>query len=364
LFSLCSMMTAGIMSKIVTLAASICTLSSRIDAQLTDAPTNTPTSFMDSFGILGDIESSVLGGNIFDGTLQITHKIGLNIDVDAGGSVDMELYKYGCENEPLSMSGLLVSIDPYEFSQENFTYNVTIDDTLLGDQDNIFVNYTSPLSAGDIIFCTRVSTYTQDFHVAYYDFNFNIPFDLSENEISFAGANIVANEPDDVGTVIEDGFGVASCQCDKQFNCFVDPPEVSADEQALDFCIWPTSSTSLISDMVRISNFNAILSKDDVSFEPVTFGDDGVYNVNQLATVSVDNDRILVSTIVPEAFFEEKTVEVMEVSGTAFLELTDMRTDDFLPFKLSVGLAFVDGDNGIGMGCLASMVKAMKSFFR
>lgn len=314
-----------------------------ISAQSTDAPTMSPTQFMDTFGVLGT-STTILGDNLFDGALQVTHDIGKDIDADGiNGGVNVALYDYGCENEQ-ALSGLTVSIEPYEFIADTFTYNVTIDDSLIGNVSSTFVNFAADEgnvigeSVGEILFCTQISTFTEEFFVAYYEFNFEIPFNLTENEFTFANATIATQNITELDVDVEDGYGVEACRCDDSFACIADPDPIESDRQALDVCIYPTAEGGLDASDVFISNFNATLSNDaGVTFSPVVFGD-GEWEITVFTTVAVENNIVRVSTIVLEGFFTSEETE-LTVDGTAFLEFVSARTDDRKPFQLVVGLA-------------------------
>lgn len=316
-----------------------------------------PTQYLDTFGVHG-VSTSVLGDNAFDGNLQITHDIGANVN----SGVELALYDPGCVTEQ-ALSGTAVSLTASDFIADNFTYTVTIDDSLVGNVSNTFVEYKDDNdsivgeSEGAIVFCTRISTFAEDFFVGYYQFDFRIRFNLTQNEFDFTDIAISEVDEQVIETSVNDNFGVGACLCDDDFDCYVNPPSVNANAQALDFCLFPTIS-DIETSVVEISNFNALMTGGEGGVESTTlvsYGD-GVWEENDFATVSVVGQTVRVSAIVPEEYF---TATELNVTGTVFLEFARMA--EFESFNFVVKLEDVELEKVDYFGCFAKM---LIGFFR
>jgi len=324
--------------------------------------TASPTAFMDQWYV-GDGHNDIIvdGVGLLDGVYQIEHVIGPRY---GPGSVYVELLDYGC-NTIMNSTGLEVSVQGEDYIPgENFSYNITLDSSLISQNVGGFVSFSNQTnSQGSIAFCTRVTAEHDSIAVSFTERTFTLPFDLTKNEFSLNNVEIQPSNSSVSILDIDNPFTVIACQCDDDMNCVQEPVKITQDESLI-FCLETSDSN------VHISNFEVIIEagtpgdEDDVYVfhEVVLMGTDG-WDEDVLATVITSQDssnKILIKTLVVAEFFTEGKSSI-DITGNAFLEFDESKhaMPFFSQFYLTVP---IDGIQVHG-GCFQIIFQQMKSLF-
>lgn len=326
----------------------------------TISSTVSPTSLIERWKI-GSPSIITNEDSDLNGVLQITNSIGKAV---GAGNVQVQLFDYECLTTK-NMKGSVVSIETSAYATNNYTYNISVNQALIGQNVGGFVSFiddgsNSGSSKGEIRFCTRVSTHEGSIHVAYLDLNVKLSFDLTQNSFSMSDLNIDENDPNSFVTDVNSSFDIVACQCNNDYQCYdsisAPNPTIQQNENIV-ICLYPISSEN-DANFVRISNFNILFSAPGVTYNPVSFGQstwisDAVSNVSE----QDGTNRIKITAPVVAAFFIQDHQSI-DVSGNAFLEFFSGKSEqsNFADFGITVSLE----DGNIERGCFS---KLMTRFF-
>jgi len=339
------------------------------------SPTSSPTSFMETWTV-GQVSLALGGGgtsNYFDDGLTVTQLVGAK--VLSSDDVKILLMQKGCGSAPPTSS------DPVSLGTTNFvpgsistktkgvvTYDIDIDVMKIGNVDsdylecNDFANSTC--GVGSIQFCTRASSYEGSLEVAFRETNFDLNFNLTDNEITLENMVIEENVPDSFITDVNTDFKVKACRCNLENDCVTTLGPVQQDT-SLVICIYPWHPTSGLEQVVKITNFDLTMkpldSSNPVSFNAVQFGTD-TWNPSSLVFVEPNNDDFKITIAMPviaEFYIQEVNTIVLE--GNAFLEFNSLknRGTAFGDFVMEVNLEVY----GMQVGCLQTLLLQIREFF-
>jgi len=329
------------------------------------SPTAAPTSGITPW-LVGEATTSLIGSNEFDGALEVSHKIGSDVNTAIGNAVIVELLDSDCV-AIMNSTGSVVEISDPGYYGTPFQYNVTVDQSkIASDPDFVFFDpvataegVSSANSTGSIKFCTRVSTIEGPIAVAFRETKFEFNFDLTVNGFSMSGVSITENTIDSFETLVDDAFAVEVCQC-SNYICYAPgaAPVISQDS-SLQLCLYPAG---VLPSPIHISNFNLQLSTTTVTYNPVTFGSI-TWQADILTLVSTDStgDIVMITTPVIAQFFVQGFTSI-QASGNCFLEFDSSKTQqlpDFANFGLDIELAAeVQG------GCLQKLMQRLTGMFK
>jgi len=265
----------------------------------------------------------------------------------------------------MNSTGLEVSVQGEDYIPgENFSYNITLDSSLIGQNVGGFVSFSNQTnSQGSIAFCTRVTAEHDSIAVFFTDRTFILPFDLTKNEFSINNVEFQLKNSSLSIIDIDNPFTVIACQCDDDMKCVQEPVKITQDESLI-FCLEPSDSD------VHISNFEAIIEagtpgdEDDVyvSHEVVSMGTDG-WDEDVLTTVITSQDlsnKIQIKTSVVTTFFTEGKSSI-DITGNAFLDFDESK--HVMPFFSEFNLTVpIDGIQ-VHEGCFQIIFQEMNSLF-
>jgi len=298
--------------------------------------------------------------DILLGKLTLSNEIGHSV---SAGNVQVILMDYLCA-ENKSSTGLEVELfsSPYTNLSEPFTYLVQVDRGLLSTAPGGFVNYTDPSgskSAGDILFCTRVSTFNSGIQVSYRDSSLSLPFNMANSTFNITGiGGAVSNTIGSIDTQVTDSFGIATCQCDGSFNCLI-PLVAVPQNQVLDICITPTAFAD--ADNVRITNFNLRISttSGDVDYDPVSLGAT-TWDPDVLTRVTPEagTGKLKITLTIIADFYVLTDDTTVDLKGNAFLEFQSQKEATVTAFGMTLPIV---NEPEKAAGCLQ---KFFAQFFR
>jgi len=290
-----------------------------------------------------------------NGTIIATNYIGTSVN---NGSVGTNLLNFGCEFE-IDKTGLEVEISNVtEYVQGGlYQWKIQVIPSRLTANAGGLVNYTNATetehrSVGTIQFCTRVSSWLYDLQVGFRENNYELKFDMRENNFTITGVNVEEDDPDDFDTDVANPFSLSACQC-SNFNCVTTPssPIPIQQDASLVICLTPSST----SDVVEISNFNLRIVDSvagAVTYDPVLMGASS-WDADSLTSVAVDpNSNIVMITAPIIAQFFIQGVQQIDALGNAFLEFAETKNNraaTFASFGLTFDLELVEEDEP---GCL------------
>ena len=197
---------------------------------------------------------------IVQGKLTVSNEIGQSV---AAGGVQVTLLDYDCVQNK-SSTGLEVELFNTDYTNTSLplTYNIELNQELVDTSPGGFVNFTTvDKSTGNVLFCTRVSTYQGDIEVSFRESRFDLSFDLTNNTLSLINIGVDELDLDVFSTDVDDTFAVSACQCDTGFNCLSTPLSIATGDSLL-VCLTPTSDND--ASIVEITNFNLRMSSDSV----------------------------------------------------------------------------------------------------
>jgi len=253
---------------------------------------------------------------IVQGKLTVSNEIGQSV---AAGGVQVTLLDYDCVQNK-SSTGLEVELFNTDYTNTSLplTYNIELNQELVDTSPGGFVNFTTvDKSTGNVLFCTRVSTYQGDIEVSFRESRFDLSFDLTNNTLSLINIGVDELDLDVFSTDVDDTFAVSACQCDTGFNCLSTPLSITTGDSLL-VCLTPTSDND--ASIVEITNFNLRMSSDSVTYDPVIFGT-VTWAEDILTAISLDSgsNKIMINApVIAQFFIQDKTA--IDVSGNAFLE--------------------------------------------
>lgn len=289
-----------------------------------------------------------------NGTLIATNEIGSSV---LNNSVSVVLLEYGCETE-LNRTGLEVELSNYTEYVVGGVYQWKIQviperiSSNLGGMVNITNSSVSQgSSVGSLQFCTRVSTHLDDIQVGFYEGNYQLQFDFTNNTFSLAGVGIELNDLDDFSTAVDDSFHIDTCHC-ANFNCIADQTIQQNDDVVM--CITPDGDGD--PSVVKIANFNLRMTDTATStlvYDPIIFGA-STWDADGLTSVSEDptSNTVMIKTPVIAQFFSAQVLQV-DMLGNALLEFTSKtQAMTFASYGLTFGLELPDEDEP---GCLEKL---------
>jgi len=333
--------------------------------------TSAPTAFIDPFLVYVTEVALNSGNNYFDGGLAVTNAIGFKIT----DNPTVQLFDKDCVN--LAAAGDLVSVSGETFTdgsgatdQGSNAYTLNIDQAKIGADVAIGTyvecDITDPgsgCSIGNIKFCTRVSSFVGSVEVAFRETNFDLGFNLTDNEITLASVEIKENVPDSFITDVDTAYSVNACPCDDSFTCV--SPSAVAQDTPLVMCIHPLhdNQENTAAENVKITNFNVNIKPTgdtDPNFDAVTFGTDS-WAASELVFVETDDDDFKIKITTPIiAQFYIQNIATVDVTGNAFLEFVSGKggAPIFGEIAMEVGLA---GVGGYEYGCLSGLLQKFRA---
>lgn len=278
---------------------------------------------------------------ILEGKLTVSNEIGHSV---AAGDVQVTLLDHDCVQNK-SSTGLEVELfnTVYSDTSEPFTYNIEVNRGLLSTSPGGFVNFTDASagdSVGNVLFCTRVSTFSNGLQISFRESRFDLAFSLVNNTFSLTDVGVNADAQGSFNSDVEASFGVEICQCDSSFNCVTTPQVVTQDEKLV-VCINPTSLSD--ASVVEISNFNLRFASSDgiVDYDPVEIGSTS-WDPDPLTTVTPESGtgKLMISAPIVADFFLLTLDRSVDVSGNAFLlfQGSKRQAANFESFKMRVSL--------------------------
>lgn len=295
-------------------------------------PTTSPTISLapttQNWSVGPALTTVVEADNIFDGLLHVDHTLGISVKQN---HTLTELYDYNCINKK-NMTGLAMYILPHGGNigfGSYYSYDIGVNQTLLGDDVGGFVTYTGDAftgnAAGSARCCIRVSTfesetYDQWTQAFFRETNFILNFNMTDNKIELNNIVVSENDPDSFITRVDDEFKIDVYQCDN-FTRVTTPLAIQQDDPIV-VCLEPSHPDDL--DVVHITNFNLAISggtintADYILYDAVTFGTT-TWSVNILTNVRIQEKLIMVSAPVIAQFFISGKTSI-DVTGNAFFE--------------------------------------------
>jgi len=271
--------------------------------------TSAPSSFVDPWKVG---LTAVTEYGFFEDPLIVTNPIGPEAD-----SVILELFDHNCENIIMSGPSSAVSVSDIILSDGEATYNVNFDTEDFG-IDSVVTFTGDEKSTGNVKFCTRVTSVEgTDLKVAFRETNFELDFNMTDNQFQVGPITIEENDKDEFETEVQDEFLLQACQCIDQ-TC-VDPllPSVVFQNTPLIFCVYVTHDDTGVAETVEISNIDVLIEADDINYQPVTMGSE-TWDPNALTVVNSFGSKVEVITNLITDFFTEGKTSI-DVSGNAFL---------------------------------------------
>ena len=334
-------------------------------APLVSGATAAPTSFITPWLVGPAVISQTGGNNYFDGKLALSHVLGASVT----DPVTVKLFDKDCINEETDPTAVVSTLANVQVSG-SYSYQVNIDQSKIGSDASGSGTYVSctatpggSCSLGNIEFCTRVSTYHGSIEIAFVETNFDLGFNLTDNDFSLPNVQISENAPDSFITDVDTDFDVAACQCDS-FNCLASADAIEQDE-SLVMCIYPTHPTVGMANNVLISNFNIDVTDSTgaqpLTYQPVIFGTN-MWVADPLTNVSVDgNDFVVMITTPIIAQFFIQNINTIDVGGNAFLEFKSAKGAQpvFGQYMMEVGLG--EGTGFLQQGCFAALIARFRA---
>lgn len=292
---------------------------------------------------------------ILEGKVTVSNEIGHSV---AAGNVQVELLDHECVQNK-SITGLEVELFNTEYNDTSlpFTYNIEVNRGLLSSSPGNFVNFTDATagdSVGNVLFCTRVSTFASGLQVSFRESRFDLAFSLINNTFSLTNVDIDADDLDTFSTLVQDTFGVEICQC-INFNCLTTSLVISQDESVV-VCINPTALAD--ASLVRITNFNLRITSagGSITYDPVSIGVSS-WDPDPLTEVVPESGtgKLMITAPIVADFFLLTDDRTVDVNGNAFLEFQSAKREafNFASFRMSLP---IDNDLKVDeRGCLEKL---------
>lgn len=326
------------------------------------AGTPPPTSSITPWLVGPAVVSQAGGSNYFDGNLAISHVLGASVT----DPVVVKLFDTGCINEESDPTAVVSTLATSQ-SGISYSYQVSIDQSKIGDDATGSATYVkcapganSACSVGNIQFCTRVSTYHGSIEVAFVETNFDLAFNLTDNDFNLGSIGITENQPDSFITDVDTDFTVDACQC-ADHACVA--PETIEQDTSLVMCLYAEHPTPGMASNVRISNFNIDVQDaagaSNFVYQPVTFGTNQ-WVTDGLTVVDVGtNDYVMITTPIVAQFFIQNVASI-DVTGNAFLEFKSQKEGRqvFAEYGMVIGLG---AGVGVDLGCFANLVAQIRA---
>lgn len=288
-----------------------------------------------------------------NGTIVATNHIGYSV---GNQSVSAELLNYGCDHQ-INRTGLeleLSNVTEY-FIGGVYQWKMQVIPEKLNDSPGGMVNITHDLgqvSEGFIQFCTRVSTWLGALQVGFYEGNYKLKFDFSNNTFSLDAVGVDQDDQDNFVTDVENPFTLDACQC-ANFACVTTPanPVPIKQDSSLVICLTPSSLGD--ASVVKITNFNLRIVDSiggAVTYDPVTFGGSS-WAPNGITLVQEDpnSNTIMITAPIIAIFFTEG-VQQIDALGNALLEFVGKQeVTTFNSYGLQFNLAAPEEEE---LGCL------------
>jgi len=313
--------------------------------------------------LVGPCFLNVEGSYLLNMTLRCSHDIGAK----GINNVQVELYDFNCE-EVQEKNNSTNAVRIVQEAKDSSLFNYSAD-FFQNNAPGFTGGFDHPNNdgTGAVKFCTRVSTWTGSILVAFYETNFVLNYDMSDNGFSILNIEIAENDPNSFVTDLLDDYSVEICQCNN-FLCLNsdDPKSLIQQDDNLVVCLEPKHPGGQES-LVQISNFNLNLVAGEgityVEYIPVWFNTTGwAHDVLTSVEEQPNGGNIIMVTTPVVAQFFIQGHNRLNVSGNCFLQLVGSKIEKepvFSAYNMLIDIKVEDQG-----GCLQKLMKNVQKIFK
>jgi len=288
-----------------------------------------------------------------------THSLFVSHIINGADDVEVQLYNKNCMNAINITDAVYISDDHYDGL--NFSYSINLNTSLINNSSmNVFEETDNGTS---VEVCTEIITklgYQPDgassLEVSFKKINYFFKFDLTNVTFEVKETTTLEAEEIQNNTQAVD-MGVSACLCNAStFECVATAPAINQNERAF-ICLTPSSGA-------EISNFGITLQNGKFSYVPIQYGTDQWKVVNEVLTDVEENESALrISAVLVKGLFDANS-NTVDVSGNAFLRLSNGKSIQnrmtFSSFELEFEIVGEEEESG-GLWSILSSILAFFS---
>lgn len=269
-----------------------------------------------------------------------------------GASVD--LYEFDCTTPVNAPDVVSVSTSPITYNNDNVTFGLTIDDSLLSSSTLVDFDDDVIEGAGSIKFCTQTTTETSDgLGVAYKKAKFDVSFNMTSVSFNIADVTIVSQDAEEVNLQIS--FAVSACECDENFNCGSFSYVQSSSAPFFRVCLTPSDNTLITNLNLRMTGTDGYI------YDPVEFGLSGPDD-DELTEIKSQGNKLMVKTRIVDPLFAGGS---FDASGAVLLSTSAGagKTDEFAEYEMNIIVEAKPGEETQPLGCMQLLMGAVRRLF-
>jgi len=269
--------------------------------------------------------------------------------INGPDDVEIHLYNKNCIDAINQTDAITIMNASYIESNKIFSYAINLDTTLMKNSSMVMLEKAGNNSVGHIEFCTEIVTKLENqydrassLEVSFKKTNYLLTFDLSN--VSFIVGETTSLEVEEIQNNTEAvDIGVSACICSvTTFDCVPSAPAIQQNEKIF-ICLTPSSG-------VEISNFAITFQNGQYSYVPIQYGTDQWEVVNEVLTDVEENESALrISAVLVKGLFDANS-NTVDVSGNAFLRLSNgkkiQKRMTFSSFELEFEIVGEEEDSG------------------